>query len=243
MQNDKPVSKVAYQDYVTEGTHEYATYNAVVQNQKTTADEVVYQDLKDYNEYLYHNTTAVEVVYHDTAVELVHQNLGEYQDYVAEDVHDYATHNSVVQNQKTTADEVVYQDVKDYSEYLYHNTAAVEVVYHDAVVKQLYHDTGVKVAYHNSDVDRSKRTGNRKGIAHAIVGGQTSPTLSHKDTDRHQKVTSSPDCVENSVRDSESRGRGKGSEFHFSDDYSEINTCMPNENKDEEPNYYLQIIG
>ncbi|XP_033103589.1 uncharacterized protein LOC117106325 [Anneissia japonica] len=156
---------------------------------------------------------------------------GEYQDYVAEDVHDYATHNSVVQNQKTTADEVVYQDVKDYSEYLYHNTAAVEVVYHDTVVKQLYHDTGVKVAYHNS------------GIAHAIVGGQTSPTLSHKDTDRHQKVTSSPDCVENSVRDSESRGRGKGSEFHFSDDYNEINACMPNENKDVEPNYYLQIIG
>ncbi|XP_033120819.1 uncharacterized protein LOC117119953 [Anneissia japonica] len=128
-----------------------------------------------------------------------------YQDYVAEDVHEYAIHNAVVKNQKTTADEVVYQDVKGNNEYLYHNTA-VEVV---------YHDTAVEVVYQNSAVDRGKRTGNRKGISHAMVGGQTSPScssksFSHKDSGRFQKVF---------IGSEES---GKGSVVQFSEDYSEI---------------------
>ncbi|XP_033104878.1 uncharacterized protein LOC117107335 [Anneissia japonica] len=136
----------------------------------------------------------------------------EYQDYVAEGTHEYATHNAVVQHQKTTADKVVYQDVED-------NNA-----YDDTAVEMVYHDTAVEVLYQNSDVDRSKRTGNRKGFAHVIVGRQNSPLFS-------------------SIRALESREREKGSEFQFSEDYSEIDACMPNANKRTEPNIYLQIIG
>ncbi|XP_033117535.1 uncharacterized protein LOC117117364 isoform X2 [Anneissia japonica] len=139
---------------------------------------------------------------------LGHDKVG-YKEYVAEGVSEYA----VVQYHKTTTDEVVYQDI---TEYLYHNTAAGKVV---------YDDSAVDVAYQNSDVDKSKRTGKRKGITHVTVGGQpsapfNSQPLSQNDLDRHQKVTSSPDCVdifyENSIRAPGSQ------EFQFNEDYSEI---------------------
>ncbi|XP_033104866.1 uncharacterized protein LOC117107328 [Anneissia japonica] len=137
-----------------------------------------------------------------------------YQDYVTEGTHEYATYNAVVQNQKTTADEVVYQK--------------------------------------SINVDKSKGTGNQKGIANAMVRGQTLnhavPKLfSHINAGRSQKVNSSLDYVDipykNTIRVPAIRGRVKQIEFQFSGDYSEIDACIPNENQSTEPNDYLQIIG